>query len=415
MRETLALVRNTPGCTLLLFGNFFITLGSSIVVPYLAVYMTGHQGLAPWVAGVAMTVKLWSQFGLMMVGGALADRLGAIEAICLGLSVRVASFLLLAHATSAPGVIVACGLLGLGSALYIPAGKAAIVALLRDPSASAPVFSLRSAANNAGLAVGPLVGSVLLLARPELGLVATAAVFVLLVPAFWRLRRLAPHVPASPQGRQRSRGHIGSFLSLLRHNRRLLWIAGAATAFGFCYVHIEYAMPVLAADHHGPAYAGVLFTVNAVSVVALQVLVSAPMGKVPHTPAVVAGGMLVMGIGFALLGFGSLVLLIIGVVLFSLGEVIIDPRLDSEVAATVDASLRGTAFGLIGVCIALGGSAANLGSSSLAHEGRLGDAYWFVLLAVVAVLAVLAFALFPRRQAAPLAEKTRPLAEAESA
>ncbi|MFP3119767.1 MFS transporter [Streptomyces sp. Iso 434] len=406
-------MRNTPGCTLLLFGNFFITLGSSIVIPYLAVYMTGHQGLAPWVVGVAMTVKLWSQFGLMMVGGALADRLGSIEVICLGLSVRVASFLLLAHATSAPGVIAACGLLGLGSALYIPAGKAAIVILLRDPEASAPIFSLRSAANNAGLAVGPLVGSVLLLANPELGLVATAAVFVLLVPSFWRLRRLAQHVSVSPQGRQRSREHIGSFLSLLRHNRRVQWIAGAATAFGFCYVHIEYAMPVLAADHHGPAYAGVLFTVNAVSVVLLQLLVSAPIGKIPHTPAVVACGMLVMGIGFALLGFGSLVLLITGVVLFSLGEVIIDPRLDSEIAATVAAPLRGTAFGLIGVCIALGGSVANIGASALAHEGGLGNAYWFMLLAVVGVLAALAFGLFPRRQVHT--EKTQPLAGTESA
>lgn len=47
MRETFALVRKTPGCLLLLFGNFAITFGSNLVLPYLAVYLTVEQGISP--------------------------------------------------------------------------------------------------------------------------------------------------------------------------------------------------------------------------------------------------------------------------------------------------------------------------------------------------------------------------------
>ena len=124
MRETFALVRKTPGCLLLLFGNFAITFGSNLVLPYLAVYLTVEQGISPWAVGAAFTAKLWAQQGLMVFGGSLADRIGTVPTMCLGLLMRALSYLLVVTAVSDAGAVLACGLLGLGSALYIPAGNA---------------------------------------------------------------------------------------------------------------------------------------------------------------------------------------------------------------------------------------------------------------------------------------------------
>ncbi|MGW0646073.1 MFS transporter [Streptomyces badius] len=404
MRETLALVRRTPGCMLLLLGNFCITVGSSIVLPYLAIYLVHEHGMSPWAVGMAFTVRLWAQFGLMVVGGAVSDRLGPMNTMCLGLVLRGASYVLLAGLSSSIAVIAACGLLGLGSALYIPAGKAALAGLVGDPSKTASVFALRSATNNAGLAIGPLVGGVLLLGNPSIGLAATSLVFFALALAFWRVRgRLASPRPASgmdakTRGADGRRSSLREIPALLRHNPRMRWVVLTAMAFGFCYVQVEYALPVTVAEHQSAGFVGVLFTVNAVSVVALQFLVTGPMGNIANSALVISGGLIAMAAGFGLLGFGSMGALVAGVVLFSLGEVIVDPRLDGEVAGAVDAEHRGAAFGLVGMCIAIGGTGANAAASALTGADRLGDGYWLLMMGGAAALSLLVLAGAPRRR-----------------
>ncbi|MDQ1007702.1 DHA1 family multidrug resistance protein-like MFS transporter [Streptomyces sp. V4I23] len=396
MRETLALLRRTRGCLILLMGNFAITLGSGIVTPYLAIHLTQHEGLSPLVVGTALAVKVWSQFGLMLVGGAVSDRVGALNTMCLGVALRALSYLMLAFLSAGPWVIVACALMGFGGSLFVPAGKSALAGLVADPARMASVFAVRSAVNNTGLALGPLIGGLLLLGDPDTGLTVTALLFLALLPGLRRLRRTAPALDSAPGGTRRGRLFRG-IPQVLRANPRLWWILSSATAFGFCYVQLEFAIPLMASRHQGPGFVGVLFAVNAVAVVVLQLFVSVPIGRWSNTALVVAGGLLTMGAGFGLMGTGALVWLIVGMLLFSLGEVVIDPRLDAEVTSAVRSEGRGTAFGLVGVCIAVGGAVANVTASLLAGDGGTNRTYWLLLPVVAGGLALLVWACFPRR------------------
>ncbi|MFF1508323.1 MFS transporter [Streptomyces sp. NPDC058326] len=399
MRETFALVRKTPGCLLLLFGNFAITFGSNLVLPYLAVYLTLEQGVSPWAVGAAFTAKLWAQQGLMVFGGSIADRIGTVPTMCLGLLMRALSYVLVVTAATDIGAVVACGLLGLGSALYIPAGKAALSHLVEGQAATTSIFALRSTANNAGTALGPLAGGLLLLlASPSLGFLAASALFLVLIVPFWQLRHRIPHTPAPPAAAGTAVAKPGMF-QVLRTCPRMIWIVATAVVFGFCYVQIEYAMPITAAEQ-GKAFVGVLYTVNAVAVVLLQLVLSARLGRLTNSAAVIALGLGAMAVGFGLFGQGSVAFLLLGVVLFTIGEVIVDPRLDGEVAQAVPAAQRATAFGMVGLGMAVGGTLANAAAASSFGPARNGSGYWLLLLAVAALLALITWATAPRRAAA---------------
>lgn len=407
MRDTLAIILRTRGCPTLLIGNFLITLGSSMVLPYLAIYLTEHEGISPWVVGVALTLRVWSQYGLMLAGGAVSDRIGPVHTMCLGVVVRALSYLILAVSSSGFWVIAACGLMGLGSSFYIPAGKSALTGLVGDPARMPAVFSVRSAVNNTGLAVGPLIGALLLIDNPHVGLAVTALVFLALLPALWPVRRQTVLLGEERERTERVRPRRG-MRATLRNNPRLWWVLACAVAFGFCYIQIEYALPTMASRHHGPAFAGLLFTVNAVCVVVLQVLISVPLSRFVRPAPIVAGGLLTMGLGFGVMSTGAAAPLVVGMVLFSLGEVIVDPRLDSEVTAVVDVENRGIAFGLVGICIATGGAMANVAASLLAGEQRLGDGYWVLLLGIATLLSVTMLVSFPRRRGTQV-DDTAPL------
>ncbi|BFU47370.1 MFS transporter [Krasilnikovia sp. MM14-A1004] len=402
MRRTLALVRGTPGCLLLLFGNFAITFGTNLVLPYLAVYLSAERGTSAWAIAAAFTAKLWAQQGLMALGGSIGDRIGTVRTMCLGLLLRALSYVLVVTAVSDVGAVIACGLLGVGSALYIPAGKAALARLVDGQAEMTAVFALRSTANNAGTALGPLAGGLLLfLAAPEATLLVAAGLFLALLPPLWQLRHRIPHTVPQPAAVAR-----GGMLSILRSHPRMRWIVLTAVTFGFCYVQIEYAMPITAAAEQGKSFVGVLYTVNAVAVVVLQLLLSARLGRLVNAAAVIAGGLGAMAVGFGVFGRGSAGFLVLGVVLFTVGEVVVDPRLDSEVARTVPVAQHATAFGLVGFGVAVGGTLANVGASSALGPARLGDRYWLLLLGTVAALAVTTRVCAPRVRRSAVTERS---------
>ncbi|MFJ8748398.1 MFS transporter [Streptomyces sp. NPDC102441] len=400
MIETLRLARRTPGVLLLLTGNFAVAVGSNIVIPYLAIFLTREQHLSAAVVAVAITVKFWSQQGLSMLGGWIADRVGPVGAMCGGLLVRALSYLLLLAASGPVPVVAACALLGFGGAIYVPASKSALVRLLGSGEQLRTVFALRSTANNAGSAIGPLAGSLLLfLADARVGFVVTSAIYVALAVVLLRLRKLTDFEAPKATDTTADTGSVGATAPV--DGRKLAWVLGCAFAFGFCYIQLEYALPVFTGSVQSPSLVGVLFTINAIAVVLLQVPLNQSTGKITSSALVISGALLLMGTGFAAASLGSVAGLVACVLLFSVGEVLIDPRIDSEIATSVPAHRRGMAFGFVGTAIAGGGACANgLAALLASDQGAVGQQFWLLLVAVsvgfAAVIYVSSMAMQPR-------------------
>ncbi|MFD0885258.1 hypothetical protein ACFQ08_11950, partial [Streptosporangium algeriense] len=92
MLRTIRMAWGTPGCVLLLGGNFVVALGTTAVLPYLAVYLSGEQRFSQVMIAIAISVRFWAQQSLMLPGGWCSDRLGPVRALRLGLAVRALAY-----------------------------------------------------------------------------------------------------------------------------------------------------------------------------------------------------------------------------------------------------------------------------------------------------------------------------------
>lgn len=107
---------------------------------------------------------------------------------------------------------------------------------------------------------------------------------------------------------------------------------------------------------------------------------------------------ILLGLGLALGGLDAIGLLVVGVALFSVGESVLDPRIDSQVAEVVTRNRQGLVFGWLGVGVAVGGTFGNL------VPGIAGNATHFFSAWLVIGIAGVAVALLWRSVFAPAAE-----------
>jgi MFS family permease len=114
--------------------------------------------------------------------------------------------------------------------------------------------------------------------------------------------------------------------------------------------------------------------------------------RISSSALVISGALLLMASSFAAASLGSVAGLIVCVLLFSAAEVLIDPRIDSEIANTVPAHRRGMAFGFVGTAISGGGAWANGLAAVLASDhGAPGHQFWLLLVAVSAGFAAILY------------------------
>lgn len=73
----------------LMVNQFTINLGFYMLMPYLAAYLAGPLALAAWAVGLVLGVRNFSQQGMFLIGGTLADRWGYKPLIIAGCLMRV--------------------------------------------------------------------------------------------------------------------------------------------------------------------------------------------------------------------------------------------------------------------------------------------------------------------------------------
>src|SRR5882757_513294 len=100
--------------------------------------------------------------GLLVSMGSLGDRIGRKRILLIGATAFGLISVLNAYANSAELMIVARALLGVAGATLMPATLALIRNLFHDPRERSLAIGIWGAAASAGMAVGPIVGGVLL-------------------------------------------------------------------------------------------------------------------------------------------------------------------------------------------------------------------------------------------------------------
>ena len=159
MRDFLTRWRSFDGpAKVLMLNQFGINMGFYLLMPYLAGYLVGPLGLAAWAVGLVLGVRNFSQQGMFIVGGTLADRIGYKPLIVAGCVLRTGAFAMLIVAHSLPAVVIAAAATGFAGALFNPAVRAYLAAEAGERRVEA--FAVFNIFYQAGILLGLTLGAI---------------------------------------------------------------------------------------------------------------------------------------------------------------------------------------------------------------------------------------------------------------
>ncbi|MDR1448827.1 MAG: MFS transporter [Propionibacteriaceae bacterium] len=157
----------TAPVTTLLVTSFFSSLSGFIVTPFIAVYLVSHAHVSVQAAGLYIGFIYWCLTAGSIIDGPLSERFGVKAVMIAGLIIRVPGYLLFLWADNSALLLLACLVTGLGGSLYFPTSKATLI-LLTPERLRLRAFAVRNMCANVGVALGPLLGAVLLHFSPAL-------------------------------------------------------------------------------------------------------------------------------------------------------------------------------------------------------------------------------------------------------
>ncbi|MEU6394512.1 MFS transporter [Streptomyces sp. NPDC046939] len=100
--------------------------------------------------------------GLLLVSGSLADRVGRKKTLLCGQAVFIAGSTWAAFSGSSAGLIAARAAMGVGAALIMPSTLSVVTSLFPDHRERQRAFGIWAATSGVGIALGPIVGGLLL-------------------------------------------------------------------------------------------------------------------------------------------------------------------------------------------------------------------------------------------------------------
>ncbi|NGO09034.1 MFS transporter [Streptomyces sp. HC44] len=299
MKSTLAQIRTYErSVQLLMVNQFTINLGFYMLMPYLAAHLAGPVGLAGWLVGLILGVRNFSQQGMFLLGGTLADRLGYKPMIIAGLVLRIVGFATLGLVESVPALLAASAATGLAGALFNPAVRAYVAADAGERRVEA--FALFNVFYQAGILLGPLVGMLLTGVSFRVTCLVAAGIFALL--SIVQIRAL-PARRGDDAGRGQDQEGVLSQWRGIVSNRPFLLFSVAMIGFYVMQFQVYLALPLevrrLGGDGtFGTAAVAVLFAVSGLSTILFQTKVTAWCKARMEPGRALTWGLLTMGLGF---------------------------------------------------------------------------------------------------------------------
>ncbi|MFF8351996.1 MFS transporter [Streptomyces chartreusis] len=378
-----------PAVRLLMANQFAINLAFYMLMPYLAAHLSDGVGLAAWAVGLVLGVRNFSQQGMFLIGGTLADRLGHKIPIMAGCLLRTVGFGLLGWVDNLATLIVASAATGFAGALFNPAVRAYLAAEAGERRVDA--FAVFNVHYQAGMLLGPLVGLALLAVDFRLVCTTAAAVFAALTVLQWR--RL-PARPGHTPGTARREGVLSQWRKVAANRPFLLFAAAMIGSYVLTF-QVYLALPLAAADALGTNATAVtsgLFVVSAAVAVVGQLRLTGWAGRRWRSDQALTRGLAAMGLAFlplALVPRGSstaaLAALVVAVVLLAVGSAVVYPFEMDTIVALSGNRLVATHYGLYNTISGLGITLGNLVTGALWDFAQRHHALWLTWTALTAI------------------------------
>ncbi|WP_369393811.1 MDR family MFS transporter [Streptomyces sp. CG1] len=401
MNSLAAQFRSFNGCVrLLMVQQFTINTAFYMLMPYLAAHLSDDLGMAAWAVGLVLGVRNFTQQGMFLVGGTLADRLGYKPVIVAGCVLRTVGFGLLGYVDSLPALMAASAATGFAGAMFNPAVRAYLAHEAGERRVAA--FAAFNVFYQAGMFVGPLVGLALLAA--DFRLVCSVAAVLFLALTLLQLRLLPARSGTPSAGPS---GVLADWRTVVRNRPFVLFSLAMIGSYVLSF-QVYLALPLEAhrvAPGSGDAVTTALFAVSAAVAVSGQLRITAWARARWSPQRAIVYGISLMGAAFLPLVTAGWTVdgrsglldwtvtlgpLLVSVALLGLGTAAVYPFEMDTVVRLAGGRLVATHYGLYNSVSGLGITLGNLTTGAVWDAtSRLGhpELTWWLLAATGAICA----------------------------
>ena len=382
------------------FARTVNTMGLSLVMSFLGIYVVETRGYPAWVYGVIALIANVCQSMSNAWAGNLSDRIGRRPLITGSLFIR--AFVIAALGTQvaldaplwslALNIVISSSLRG----CFEPVAYALVADVVAEGDQRIAAFGLQRMGTNLGWAIGPAMGGVLTLVVPY-GVVFYLAAGGMILAAVMTLgiadpvRRSEHPAPSEPLSSTVAAAFAHPLLRLLLAGTFLCALL-ETQMFSTLAIYMTDELGLSKAD------VGLLYTINGAGVLCLQVPALALIKRL-GIATVLPWASLLDAVGFGLIGAatgfrgGALALLTL-----TAAEVMFDPAHQTAIAEISDPAHRGRTYGVVGLAQTLGIALAPLlGGLLLDSIGEHHAAMWLTI-ATIGGAQALCFGAFVRRR-----------------
>jgi MFS family permease len=343
---------------LFLAGNFLSMLGTGLILPFMIIYLHEARGIALPVVGALMAAGAATGLIVVLVCGALLDRVGARLVLGMILLGQVVAEVALAWAHNTPTALPAVLLYGATWAPMFGAISTMLNGLTLESALQQRAFAVNFATQNMALGIGAAVAAVVIRAHHPgtfqvlfLTNGLSCLLFAMLLPALPNLRRT----------RVVNETRIGYRYVLSHRGLRLMILASLLLGF-IGPGSFDSGVPAFAsvAAHVSDHAIALSFTVNTAVIVALQMFTLRLVRRHRRSSALAAIGV-IFAVCWAFLGLAEvvhgrdwrIVIVLVFTGLFGVGETVVAPTRNPLINSLADDRIRGRANSISGFASSL--------------------------------------------------------------
>jgi len=375
-------LQNLPKQIWILCAATLVNRAGTMVLPFLMLYLTRTLGVTPAHAALALSVYGMASLVTMPIAGWLTDRAGPLVVMKTSLFACGVLLFLFPLAHSFPTILVMTFFFAVLNESVRPPSLSIISDCVEPPRRKA-AFALSRLAVNLGMSVGPALGGLLAVFSFRLlflvdGATSIMAGALLLLAPWPQARPGSSHDPEWDDPRDLGReieaegieplaaAHPASDLVAFR-NRRMLYFLAALIPVQMVFFQLTSSLPLFLVRYLRlpESVYGLVFTVNTLIIVAIEVPLNSAMAHWPHRRTLTLGAFLYA------VGFGSFALVtrfpevVASVVVLTFGEMILLPGSAAYAAEIAPAGRRGEYMGLYTMSFSIAFSLGPLAGASI--------------------------------------------------
>ena len=373
----------------IIIGTMFGRLVTSMSIPFLSIYLTRVLEATPTQTGITVAVSSLAGVLVSFYGGYISDRIGRKIVMLVSVFSWAAVFFIFAAAEHLWVFFVANTLNGLCRAVFEPTSRA-LLSDITSPQNKLLVFNLRYAAINLGVVFGPIIGFQLGSSESTFPFVISGLVYIaygLILGLQFKLHhanlpgRLAVAAP-----------RLQEALMTTGRDRVFLPVLIGTTFCVLGYGHFSSTLAQYLARspifENGSQMFSYMLSLNAITVLVVQYPLVRTFRNAPPLVPLILGNLLVAA---SLLLFGlaeGIVLMMISVILFTVGEVLLFTMMDMLIDRIAKPEWKGTYFGTIGFNNIGNVAAPVIGGVLLSQFGAGNGLAVFIPIAITTALGV---------------------------